>query len=175
MKKKIIIIILLALLGIASFATVYYSLKNTLDTNNYYYPQISETTFEFSGKSKHFSFEIGKVYFDGERQEILIDNFMQDVKIKNLQEETVSVLFDDKEWISIKNDEQLNKIGKVIKNIRFYESGILCNDDSSIQCEKTVFNTLVTHENFKKIFEISVKYCLTNGNCYTEKFEIIYK
>ena len=58
-------------------------------------------TYVFSGQSKNFIFEVGKVYFSDEERELEIKNF-----------------------------KQTNKINKIIPNTGFYEFGEVYNENS---------------------------------------------
>lgn len=136
-------------------------------------PYIEYPTYTFSGRSEHFKFDTGKVYFTNKYSQILISDFLQTKKINKLKNERVIISFADKNWSSLNNSKNLNKLEKYITEFQFYEAGILCENDSGVDCEKTAFN-LANKDNFKDIIKIFIEYCTTDDICLKEQFEINY-
>lgn len=174
MERKNIIIITLTLLILIIGIFVFIQKANNNDQEYYSLSDdFGDSTYEFSGKSKHFKFNIGKVYFSDTEQRILIEDFQQTSNIKNLQSETLTAYFENEKWYTFGNDKKLNKLNETIYGFRFYESGIICTEDSAIQCEKTAFD-LSNKDNFKDIIKVELTYCTNNNKCSTETFDITY-
>lgn len=169
-KSKYILIIIFIVIMII------YLLFNCIAKNNeedLIKPNIEHPTYKFEGQSEHFKFDTGKVYFTNEYSQILINGFLQTKKINKLKSEKVTVLFDDKPWSSLGNSKNLNKLKKYITEFQFYEAGILCENDSGIDCEKTAFN-LANKDNFEAIITVFIEYCTTDNICSKEQFKINY-
>lgn len=130
-------------------------------------------TYIFTGKSEHFKFDFGRVYFSPDEQKIAIRDFKQIVKIENLKSEKLTIYFNDDKWMSLENTHDLNKLNEYIEAFKFYEAGMICSSDSGIECEKTAFS-LVDESNFKNIIKIEMEYCIKNGDCYVESFNLNY-
>lgn len=167
MKKIIICIITLFVLAVLFFFFIYITLKSTINNEMTYSPKFDEITFEFSGNSEHFSFNIGKVYLAGNERRLYIDEFKQTKKISNLKKELVYVYFEDKVWQTRENDSKLNKINSKLESLRFYEGGQVC-----IDCEKSILDS-INEENFKDKIKIIIEYC-TSESCKTEQFKLKY-
>mgnify|MGYP003289496950 CR=1 FL=1 len=133
-------------------------------------------TYQFNGKSESFAFDIGKVNFTDTEKGILIKGFKQTKKIKNLSKIKFSIYFNNELWSSqeTKPNQQLNKVNSIFKNIIFYERGIICTQDSGVNCEQTKFDNS-TENNFKDITKIEVEYCTTEDKCNIEQFNLNYK
>ena len=174
MKKIIICLILSIVLSALLFFSIYFGLKNNKELNYVYAPKMGGLTYEFSGKSQHFSFDVGKVFLSEGEKSILLDYFRQTKKIKNLKNITITILLDGEEWQKVTKTE-LPRIKKRIDEVRFYEGGYACKPDSHVECEHTQFSKLATEYNFKNIFSVNATYCLKNNKCKTETFKIEYK
>lgn len=167
MKKIIISIITLFVLAVLFFFFIYITLKNTLNDETTYSPKFDEITFEFSGKSKNFSFDIGKVYIEGNQRRLYIDGFKQNKKILDLKKEYVYVYFEDKLWQTRENNSKLNKIDSKLESLRFYEGGLVCKD-----CEQSILDS-VSEQDFKDKIKIIIEYC-TSKSCHKEEFKLKY-
>lgn len=168
MKKIIIGIVTLFMLATLFFFFIYITLKNTLNDETTYSPKFDEITFEFSGKSENFSFDIGKVYLEGNERRIYIDEFKQNKKILDLRKECVYVYFEDKLWQVRENNRKLNKINSKLESLRFYEGGQIC-----IDCEQSILDS-INEQNFKDKIKIIIEYC-TSESCKKEKFKLNYE
>lgn len=136
---------------------------------------LSSHTYQFNGISESFSFDIGKVNFTDTEKRILIKGFRQTKKIKSLAKIKFSIYFNNELWSSqeTKPNQPLNKVNSIIKNIIFYEKGIICTQDSEINCEQTKFDE-ATKDNFKDITKIEVEYC-TEDECNIEQFSLNFE
>lgn len=136
---------------------------------------LSSHTYQFNGISESFSFDIGKVNFTDTEKGILIKGFRQTKKIKSLAKIKFSIYFNNELWSSqeTKPNQPLNKVNSIIKNIIFYEKGIICTQDSEINCEQTKFDE-ATKDNFKDITKIEVEYC-TKDECNIEQFSLNFE
>lgn len=168
--KPIYILIIIFIIIIS----VIYALLNSFDNddkNDLLTPYIENATYTFSGDSEHFKFDTGKVYFSNDYSQILITDFSQTKEIKKLKNEKVTILFDGKEWSSLDNSYNLNKLKEYITEFQFYEGGKLCGSDSNFDCEKTAFD-IANKENFKDILKVIIEYCTNDNVCLKEQFKI---
>lgn len=129
-------------------------------------------TYDFSGKSKNFIFEVGKVYFSDEERGLEIKNFKQTNKINEVTSITFTVYFNDVLWASQTNKNNLNKINKIIPNTGFYEFGEVY-DENSGGYEGSSFD-FSNKDNFKDIIKVEAKYCIKE-NCTIELFKIDFQ
>lgn len=128
-------------------------------------------TYVFSGQSKNFIFEVGKVYFSDEERELEIKNFKQTNKIKGVTSITFTVYFNDILWASQTNNNH-NKINKIIPNTGFYEFGEVYNENSG-GYEGSSFS-FSNKDNFKDIIKVEAKYCIKE-KCTIELFKIDFQ
>lgn len=142
--------------------------NNKNHINEPYFPDI---TYHFDGKSEHFSFDNGKVYFSDTRNMIFIDGFQQDKKIDNMVKEKLSIYFDGNEWGTHITKDDLNVLNKKLEHFSFYEGGFICDENSNFKCETGYFS-LVNKDNFKDMIKIKMTYCFSDENCKTEDFEL---
>lgn len=175
MKKNLLYLIIIITFIIVFSFSIYIGLINNKELNYTYSPKMGGLTYEFSGESKNFSFDVGKVFLSEKEKSILVDYFRQKNRIKNLKSLTITILLDGKEWQHISITGVSQKKRKRIDGVRFYEGGYVCNHNSQIECEKTDFSEIAVEENFKNIFSITATYCLKNNKCETEKFNIKYE
>ena len=166
MKKGIIVSITVILL-ITIYFGFYFMISFYSKSDGFVEPDFPEVTYEFSGTSDHFIFNIGKVYFGKCENQIYINDFRQVKKIKNLENVSVTVYFKDEEFYTFSNQEKAVKLNKSIDGITFYE-GDYCSDETS------AFNN-TSAETFKEDILIELTYCLKNGSCEAEEFSIEYK
>lgn len=171
MKIKPIYFLIIILIIVIS---VIYMLFNFFDKENeedLLTPDIEYATYTFSGQSDHFKFDTGKVYFSNESNKILIKNFLQTKEIKKLKNEKLTILFNDMQWSSLDNSNNLNELEKYITEFQFYEAGKKCEGDLIGECESTAFD-LANKENFQDIIKIFIEYCTTDSICSKEQFKI---
>ena len=83
-KKLNKILIIVGILIIVIF-TVFLCIQYFTEDDEYLYiPNNFIPTYEFTGESEHFKFNIGKVYYGEDYSQIYIGDFQQTEKIKNL-------------------------------------------------------------------------------------------
>ncbi len=170
MSVSIIIIISIIVLSILLFNP---SSPKEANRNHIYEPHFPDITYHFEGKSEHFSFDDGKVYFSDTKNMISIAGFQQDKKIDNMVKEKLSIYFDGNEWGTHITKDELNVLNKKLEHFDFYEGGFVCNEDSGFICEKSYFN-LANKDNFKDIIKIQMTYCFSDENCKTEEFKLTF-
>ncbi len=164
--KKIFVVMVIMLLFLSGCTNEVEDGYNNVD--------LLETTYQFSGNSKNFSFDIGKVNFSNNEKDILIKGFKQKNKIKNLSNIKFIISFDNNIWSTQENNKKMNKINSIMKNIIFYERGIICTQDSGINCEETFFSR-TTKDDFKTKIKIEVEYCTNENTCKIEQFNLSYE
>lgn len=172
-KKEIIIVILTALLLslfilLGIFALFFNAKDEEMQVDKL--GAFGEYTYMFSGKSDHYSFDNGFVYYGDEIKKISIDDFKQNKEIDGLVSEEVFVSFNDNIVFSKNNTKNLNSLDKQI-DISYVESAKECQSESN--CEWDAF-TITNANNFKDSIKVSIKYC-TNANCSSEIFTLEYK
>ena len=170
-KKLNKILIIVGILIIVIF-TVFLCIQYFTEDDEYLYiPNNFIPTYEFTGESEHFKFNIGKVYYGEDYSQIYIGDFQQTEKIKNLKNKTIKIYFNDKLWASDKSSKYLNKLNKTFYDVEFGEAG--ATNCEIGECEISYFSE-TSKETFKDAIRIEIKYCLKNDKCETETFNINY-
>lgn len=135
--------------------------------------QISnDYTYKFIGESKHFYFQTGKVYYNGDYKELLITNFKMKDKFDENTKYNINLYFNDKLLYGETSDNAtLSK--NEFENIIIAEYGKTeKNENGTIIGESDSF--LETSENsFKDDIKLEVKYC-KKSKCKKEVFDIDY-
>ena len=163
-KVLIIVGILIIVIFIVFLCIQYFTEDEYLYVPNNFIP-----TYEFSGESEHFKFNIGKVYYGEDYSQIYIGDFQQTEKIKNLKNKTIKIYFNDKLWASDNSSKYLNKLNKTFYDVEFGEAGP--SNCKIGECEISYF-TETSKETFKDAIKIEIKYCLKDTKCETETFNI---
>lgn len=137
---------------------------------------LSKPTIEFSGKSDHFSFKTGKLVIGAKTKEfviscVLVDDFIQTEKIKNIKYLSLSRHIDDDEMIIFEDRNPRNTLNKKLNKFGFFESGIVSSSDDYFEKD---YLTTITSEEFKDKFRLEITFCTKNDECYGEDFEISY-
>ena len=175
-KKKVILIISIVLVLLVIFCLWIWNTLSIIDARNTHndiiYQTFKNATYSFTGKSEHFEFETGKVYFGGSEQRIYIADFKQTERIPDLLSEKVIIKFDNKIMNVQENSNLLNDINTKIDNFDFYLGTVGCHS-SSEDCEATVFDN-VTKDTFKESIIVEIEYCTKNKICRTEQFDLNY-
>lgn len=129
-------------------------------------PIFDGVTYEFHGKSEHFEFKTGKVYFDEYTKRIYVSDFHKISKMGDLDNIILSIMFGDE-----KTDITTSSKNK-LSDLSFYEGDVCDETQPNMSCEITPFD-LATKENFKDIFKVKISYC-TKEKCASEFFDIEY-
>ncbi|MDD2518743.1 MAG: hypothetical protein PHG18_02520 [Bacilli bacterium] len=132
-------------------------------------------TYKFTGKSEHFAFETGMVYYEGNIRQIFITNFKLIKELNNIDSYFLKLYFNDR---SLFTDEQ-TKIGKEgikkhLDDLTIGENGKLGEKDENgnIIGESDAFLE-TTKENFKDSIKLGIKYCYKD-NCKNETMKLTY-
>lgn len=139
------------------------------DDESLHIPNDFIPTYEFSGESEHFKFNVGKVYYGKDYSRIYIGDFQQTKKINNLKDKTIKIYFNDKLWASDNSSKYLNKLNKTFYDVEFDEAG--ATNCEIGECEISYFSE-TSKETFKDAIKIEIKYCLKDNKCETETFNI---
>ena len=96
MRKKIIfvliiIVIIICFIGVNNF----YNRKITYKECKNNEVKLKYITHKFTGESEHFGFETGNVDLDKNNYEILLTNFRQTKKVKNIDDFKINIYFND--------------------------------------------------------------------------------
>lgn len=138
---------------------------------------LSKPTIEFTGESEHFSFKTGKLVLgaktsDGVINCLLVDDFIQNEKIKKLSYLSLTRYFLDDEMVIYENKKPKNILNKKINSFGFFESGIVSYSGGMF--EKN-FLSEITVDSFKENFRLEITFCTKDNECYGEDFDIYYK
>lgn len=174
MKKKIIfvlviIVIIIGFIGVNNF----YNRKITYKECKNNEVKLKYITHKFTGESEHFGFETGNVDLDKNNYEILLTNFRQTKKVKNIDDFKITIYFNDKEWSS--NEWNKNKdisFRKFLKNIIVYEEDTEYIEENSPNFRRSSDAFIETSpDEFKSAIKVVAKYCYKN-KCNTENMKI---
>jgi hypothetical protein len=139
--------------------------------NSFKQDTMTGITYKFIGKSEHFGFETGKVYYTDTDREILITNFKQIKEINKIDKFTINVYFNDiywggSDWLK----EDTRDFEDYLRKNTLAETGRIC--DISSPCESDSF--IRTAKNtFEDAIKIEAKYCYKD-NCKTETMNLTY-
>lgn len=132
-------------------------------------------TYKFTGKSEHFAFETGMVYYEGNIRQILITNFKLIKELNNIDSYSLKLYFNDRPMFT---DEQ-TKIGKEgikkhLGDLTIGENGKLGEKDEygNIVGESDAF-VETTKDTFKNSIKLQIKYC-KKDDCNTETMKVTY-
>ena len=107
--------------------------------------------------------------------EILLTNFRQTKKVKNIDDFKITIYFNDKEWSS--NEWNKNKdisFRKFLKNIIVYEEDTEYIEENSPNFRRSSDAFIETSpDEFKSAIKVVVKYCYKN-KCNTENMKITF-
>lgn len=152
----------------------YYEMEETIEfKDDFEQDTILNATYKFFGKSEHFVFNTGKVYYSDIDRQILITNFKMLKSIKNLSKITINVYFNNMLWgysNSVKGDRLSYNFNEYLKEVALAENGKVCDDSGA--CESDVFIE-TTADTFKDSIKIEIEYCLKDG-CKIELMELFY-
>ena len=137
-----------------------------------YGEEFNEPDYKFTGKSKHFSFKLGRAVFKEDKKSILVTEIMQTKAIDYLKKETLIVKFAGKEYKKLNNTNKLNSLKNPLEILTFHETQQVCID---VNKECTKYDIEIPDKgNFKHDFEIGIEYCTSDGKCNYEKFNLNY-
>ena len=113
------------------------------------------------------------IYLDKNNYEMLLTNFRQTKKVKNIDDFKITIYFNDKEWSS--NGWNKNKdisFRKFLKNIIVYEEDTEYIEENSPNFRRSSDAFIETSpDEFKSAIKVEVKYCYKN-KCNTENMKI---
>lgn len=144
------------------------------ETNNLgqYSKIFKKSTYHFTGKSKHFKFNIGRALLNSDKKAILISDVEQTKPINYLKKETLIIKIRGEEYKKIDNTRNFNSLNSNIKLLEFFEEQNRCGEDEE-DCENPEIE-FPNSSHFKKNFEVGIEYCTNDGQCNYEKFKLNY-
>lgn len=167
MKKNIVVILCSTLILLVGGFLIYS--KFFTEDKNIVYEDLDKYTYYFTGKSEHFSFENGKVYFSETDQNMVINKFKMNKKISNIDKLDIKISFRNKFWGSKSLDENGN-VKKFLINAQFGEWGKLENSSEGHDSDAFLETT---KKSFKEDFKMTIDYC-TKTECKSEEFVLTY-
>lgn len=129
-------------------------------------------TYRFTGESKHFYFQTGKVYYNDNYRSLIISNFKVKENVSDDSSYNLILYFnDDVLYNSSSNNMNISKPG--FENIVITDNAYVYMDDKGNIVGEADSFTKATKETFKDSIKLIAKYC-KKGKCETEEFKITY-
>lgn len=177
MKKVVPVIVAIILVGGLVTAFVVGTFKfmdsKTAKTDlSSYGEEFNNPSLKFTGKSKHYSFKLGRAVFDDNKKSILVAEILQTKSIDYLKKETLVIKFGGKEYKRINNTTKLNSLKNPLEILTFHDSQDICNNGDE-NCNNYEIQ-IPDESSFKKNFEVGIEYCTTEGKCTYEKLKLNY-
>ena len=166
----VLVVGVIAFLGIGTFR--FMDSKTEASNLGQYSKYFKKTTYHFTGKSKHFKFNIGRALLNSDNKVILISDIEQTKPIDFLKKETLIIKIRGEEYKKIDNLRNLNSLNSNIRLLEFFEEQKRCGDDTD-DCENPEIE-FPNAAHFKKNFEVGIEYCTNEGQCNYEKFKLNY-